>query len=104
MARILALPVGQETALRVRVLNGAGLLAWQQSDTDAAQALQEEALALARQLGDAAAIGFSLYCLGDTARLRGDYPTARALLEDALRVGRDAGSRTVEAWSVGALG
>src|SRR6266849_3877789 len=40
----------------------------------------------------------------NTARLRGDYPTARALLEDALRVGRDAGSRTVEAWSVGALG
>src|SRR5438445_12386625 len=79
LAKILALPGAERAGARVAVLNGAGFLAWQQNDTAAARLLHEEALAIAEDRGDQIGAARALQRLGDTARLCGDYVSARRL-------------------------
>ncbi|MGN6756314.1 MAG: ATP-binding protein, partial [Thermomicrobiales bacterium] len=98
LRRILDLPDG-DVSLRIRVLLGASLLALRQDDLASASTDDTEALRLARETGDRAAIAVALYRLGDDARTRGELATARTLLEAALEASRLAGNPSVEAWS-----
>lgn len=51
--------------------------------------LQEEALAISRELGDRGGVAFSLNCLGLSRFAEGDAAVAKALFEEALAIGRE---------------
>jgi predicted ATPase/transcriptional regulator with XRE-family HTH domain len=81
---------------RANALVAAGRLALEQGDTHEAEACNERALALFRELGDVAGAARSLDGLGTVAQVRGDYAHASALLEEALQ-----GYRTVaDKWGI----
>jgi predicted ATPase/class 3 adenylate cyclase len=88
---------GEATALRVRVLNGAGHLAWTQGDLKQAATLREEGLKLSRQMGDKAGVAASLNGLSFVARMRGEYLAARLLAQQALAIHRELSDR----WGIG---
>jgi tetratricopeptide (TPR) repeat protein len=88
---------GEATALRVRVLNGAGHLAWAQGDLEQAATLREEGLKLSRQIGDKAGVAASLNGLSFVARMRGEYLAARTLAQQALAIHRELSDR----WGIG---
>jgi predicted ATPase/class 3 adenylate cyclase len=88
---------GEATALRVRVLNGAGHLAWTQGDLKQAATLREEGLKLSRQMGDKAGVAASLNGLSFVARMRGEYLAARSLAQQALAIHRELSDR----WGIG---
>jgi predicted ATPase/DNA-binding SARP family transcriptional activator/DNA-binding CsgD family transcriptional regulator len=88
---------GEATALRARVLNGAGHLAWAQGDLEQAATLREEGLKLSRQMGDKAGVAASLNGLSFVARMRGEYLAARSLAQRALAIHRELSDR----WGIG---
>jgi predicted ATPase/class 3 adenylate cyclase len=75
-------------AIRAAALDGAGVLAEVQGDLAAAEALHDEALALARQTGDAIGVARALGNLGVVADDRGDGDRAAELLEESLILAR----------------
>src|SRR5208282_1687155 len=83
----------ERTRERATVLNAAGVLAFYQGDYPAARALEEESLAIRRELGDRSGIAGSLGNLGNVASGQGDYPAARALYEGSLAIRRELGDR-----------
>jgi len=84
---------GQATApeLRLRVLSGAATIAFGEGDHDRATQLHEDALHLAREVGDEPAEAFALMALGAQLLDRQCYDQAEELCEKArvlaLRVG-----------------
>ena len=70
-----------------------GVVASNQGDYTAARALQEESLALSRELGDKRNIAISLDLLGVMASNQGDYTAARALYQESLELYRELGDR-----------
>ena len=92
------------TQERAKALNAAGVLAYQQGDYAAARALDEESLAIQRQLGDRKGIAASLNNLGLVACDQGDYSAARALYEESLAIKRELGDRSGIANSLNNLG
>jgi non-specific serine/threonine protein kinase len=91
-------------AARSMALNGAGILAWQQGDYPASRALQEESLAIRRELGDRRAIASSLNCLGIVVSEQGDHCAARAFHEESLAISRELGDRHETANALSNLG
>ena len=79
---------------RAKALNSAGLLAYYQADFPAARALNEESLAIRRQLGDRRGIAPSLNNLGLVACDQGDYRGGSALYEESLAIKRELGDRS----------
>ena len=83
------------TKARARALFAAGVLAGEQGDYAAADALMRESLDIARQLGDKQGVAVSLNALAVLARDRGDVALAHSLFRrepDAVeRIGRPAG-------------
>jgi tetratricopeptide (TPR) repeat protein len=79
--------------LRVKVLIGAGRLALTQGDDERAHALYEEALALARMLGDRRDIATTLHWLGGLAGRMGDYERSDTLFEEGLTIFRELGDQ-----------
>jgi predicted ATPase/class 3 adenylate cyclase/Tfp pilus assembly protein PilF len=103
--RVLAKAGAQErTRERARALKAAGVLAYQQGDYPAARALDEECLAIQRQLGDRRGIAGSLNNLGLVACDQGDFPAARLLHEESLTIVRELGDRKGIANSLNNLG
>ena len=98
MQRVLQLP-GGHTAMRIRILLGAGFLAFRHDAISSARDSDEEALSLAQQIGDPACIALALYRLGDLARARSRHAEARALLDAAVDVSIQAKNPGLEAWS-----
>jgi tetratricopeptide (TPR) repeat protein len=92
------------TAMRAKALNGAGGLAWSQGDYVSARTLQEEALAIQRELGDRQGIAYSLNGLGLVASSQGDYALARTLHEQSLAIQRELGDRRGIAYTLNNLG
>lgn len=87
---LLAHPGAQSPSLpRAGATNGAGVLAFGQSDYLAAHALYEESLKIARALGERQAIGIALSNQGNVAASQGDYVFARALYEESLAIDRE---------------
>jgi ATP/maltotriose-dependent transcriptional regulator MalT len=80
-----------------------GNLIIDRGDTDAANADLEEALRLARQIGDRIRVGSVLSNLGDLALQTGDIATARRRLAEALDINREIGgvNRLVARWNLG---
>ncbi len=75
---------GAPPALYARVLAVAGRLAHLQGDHDAATARFEEAMALAREIGDERTTALALYGLGSVALQRGDAARADAWFRQSL--------------------
>src|SRR5206468_2248739 len=80
-------------SFRAKALNGAGGLAWQQGDYEAARALHQESLAIKRELGDKGGIAASVNNLGLVADSQGDFASARALYEESLALRRELGDK-----------
>src|SRR5205823_10452743 len=68
-----------------------------------ARPLLDEALQQMRRTGDVEGLAFVLNNLGQLARTRGDYPTARSLLNESLELFRDV-SKPLLAWALTNLG
>jgi predicted ATPase/DNA-binding NarL/FixJ family response regulator/DNA-binding XRE family transcriptional regulator len=82
--------------IRATVLTGAGVLAHYQGEYGRAAALCGESLALAREVGDKAALGAALHGLAIVARSGGNLTAAQAMHQEALRLLRDAG----DSWGI----
>jgi predicted ATPase/DNA-binding SARP family transcriptional activator len=91
-------------AARAKALNGAGILAWNQSDYAAARALLEESLAIHRALGNQQGVTVALNGLGDVALDQGDYAAARSLYEESLSISRALGDESCIAVALNNLG
>jgi predicted ATPase/transcriptional regulator with XRE-family HTH domain len=76
-------------AVRAKVLDWAGDLAWVQGDYGPAVAMLEEALALSQADGDKARASGALITLGDVACEQGDYTRAAACYEESLALSRE---------------
>ncbi|HZV03392.1 MAG TPA: tetratricopeptide repeat protein [Planctomycetota bacterium] len=88
------------TAARAQALMGAGGLAHTQADTSGARASWEEALEIARELGDRSTVSRALNNLGIVATIGGDYARARQRLEESARIAREIGDGAFAARSV----
>jgi predicted ATPase/DNA-binding SARP family transcriptional activator len=82
--------------LRARALNGAGVLAGEQGDFEAAAEFFETSLELSRRLGDHARIAGALANLGNLALFSGDLSRARLLYEESLEECVLGGASTTE--------
>ncbi|HET8853593.1 MAG TPA: tetratricopeptide repeat protein, partial [Ktedonobacteraceae bacterium] len=81
------------TVVRAKALNAAGMLALNQDDYDAGEALCGESLALFRQLGDKQGMALTLYRLGLLAWWKCHYTAARSQEEEALALYRELGDK-----------
>jgi predicted ATPase len=79
------------TKARARALFAAGVLACEQGDFAAANALFGESLDIARQFGDKQGAAVSLNALGVNARDRNDLALAHSLFEESLGLWRELG-------------
>ncbi len=105
LAALLAHPGGQEpTKARAGALNGAGELARMQGDYGGARGLQEESLAIRRELGNKGGIAASLNNLGLVASDQGDYGGARVLHQESLAIARELADKSGIAASLNNLG
>ena len=103
--RALAQPGAQErTKWRARALYAAAYIALDQGDADSAQARDEEALAISREIGDRQGIPGPLSHLGRLAQTQGDQDKAQALHTESLRLCRELGDQSGVASSLISLG
>ena len=103
--RLLATEPGRQAAApRAKALNAAGILACQQCDYPAAQALHEEGLAIQRELGDRSGIAGTLNNLGILAYEQGHYSRARELYQESLTMFRELDQQWTVAFSLHNLG
>jgi predicted ATPase/DNA-binding SARP family transcriptional activator len=79
---VLAVSRDVKTRLRVRALNGLGLLMYWLGDTETP--VLEENLTLAREMRDQSGVAWALYSIGRAASARGDYERTAALMADCL--------------------
>ncbi len=111
--QILALPGGEDVAVRAKAMTGAGALAFLQCDYDAATSFLDKAIDLARALGDMTSLAQSLQFRGGIARERGEYDLAVDLLhlarnlwidlEDTANAGRALNYIAFASWLRGDL-
>jgi len=88
---MLAASAEAPTRTRVKVLNGAGWLAWVRGEYGRASALHEAAVVASRALADERLLAWSLGYLGTVARHRGAVEQAAAALEESLALYRRLG-------------
>jgi predicted ATPase/serine/threonine protein kinase len=91
------------TKARARALFAASVFAAEQGDYDSANALSEESLAIARQLGDKQGVAVALNALAVNAQDRGAVAEAHTLFERSLVVWRELGDQTAVARAVSNL-
>jgi predicted ATPase/DNA-binding SARP family transcriptional activator len=105
LVALLALSRATEcTAARAKALYAAGYLAHKLGDLAGAHALQEESLAIWRELGDQRGMVLPLHALGRLARDQTDFREARALYEEALSLSRIVDDRAGQALTLVDLG
>jgi non-specific serine/threonine protein kinase len=80
---------GAPAAARARALAAAGFVALWIGDYAAMPAVLEEALAIARGLGDRKLCSYALSGIGAAAAVRGDAAAARPFLEEAVALARE---------------
>jgi predicted ATPase len=104
LGKLLKLPAtAASTRPRARALFAAGVLAGEQGDYAAADALIGESLDIARQSGDKQGVAVSLNALAVHARDRGDVAVARSTFEESLELWRELGDRLAVARSLSNL-
>jgi excisionase family DNA binding protein len=89
----LAQPAAGPTPARVQALSGAGLLAFTQSDYDAARRWLREAIALGRALPDPAGLAEALHLLALGDLFGVDVAVSRPIAEEAVALYRQLGDR-----------
>ncbi len=101
-----ALRQGESTdpKYRAKALDGAGVLAFSQSDYVAARHLYEQALYLRRQLADKRGIAASLNNLGNVASEQGEYVAASEFYTESLTFAREMGEHSAIARTLNNLG
>jgi predicted ATPase/class 3 adenylate cyclase/DNA-binding CsgD family transcriptional regulator len=104
LERALSRSSGAPASVRAKLLAGAGWLALLQGDDAGARLLNEECLALGRELGDSWLIAFALRTLGFIANGQGRYDQATTLLQESLTLARDIGDLFLAADSLAGLG
>jgi predicted ATPase/DNA-binding SARP family transcriptional activator len=90
--------------LRAIALDGAGQLAYVQSDHAAQLGYQRESLAIWRELGDDERTASCLGDLGAAAHIRGEYPAAEGMYREALELARRGGESNIMARCLSGLG
>ena len=96
--------VNVPAAARARALAGLARLATLRGEIDRPWALQEEALALYRELGDSAGLARSSRSLGILAASRGDYESAGPWFEESIALYRAIGDERGATMGLIALG
>jgi tetratricopeptide (TPR) repeat protein len=81
------------TAARARALYGAGMLAWDNGDMEAARLLLEESAAIGRELGNKRAIAYPLGWVGMVLQNQGDGTGARSVAAESVQLFREVGDR-----------
>jgi non-specific serine/threonine protein kinase len=81
----------ESSPARFSSLRGAAALALNQGDLTSARSLNEQALALARELGEPLAISQALNGLGMLASSAGEHEAGRSFYEQSLAAAREAG-------------
>jgi predicted ATPase/class 3 adenylate cyclase len=105
LARLLGLAeAALRTAVRAKVLTGAGHLAHNLGDYATARTRFEESLALWRDLGNQQGIATSLNDLGWVASSQGDFAAAHSLSQESLVLWREIGNQQGIATSLHNLG
>lgn len=105
LEQLLHAPGGEaRTPQRFKALTGAGGLAYWQNDYTAAERFYSEAMGLARELGDPAAIAEGLFNLSFLDRIRGDVAEGMAKLRSVLEMARSIGERQLAADCLWILG
>jgi predicted ATPase/DNA-binding SARP family transcriptional activator/DNA-binding CsgD family transcriptional regulator len=89
---------------RMKALERACFLSWEQGDYERAVALGEEGLALARRVGNDASAAAILVSLGSIAMSRMELDRASALLEEAVAICRTSGDDSGLAHALYTLG
>jgi len=79
---------GDRATYRAKALNGLGVIAWRQGDTQQAMALLKASLALRERVGDNRGIAQTLSNLGILLGERGEYERASGLHEQSLVLNR----------------
>ncbi|MDQ3810618.1 MAG: helix-turn-helix domain-containing protein, partial [Chloroflexota bacterium] len=98
LAEVLSTHDGAEQTTRgAEAALGAGQLAAFQGDYHAARSLLDQALRLARQLGDPGVLAHALYRRAELAWMNGEYARARTLSEEGVRCSQAAANRALEA-------
>jgi len=92
------------SSLRAKALNGAGGLAFAQSNYEQARIHYQLALALQREQGDRVGISATLNNLGSIALDEGDLATAHRLFSESLTIERQVGNKAGTAIALGNLG
>jgi predicted ATPase/DNA-binding CsgD family transcriptional regulator len=95
---------GDDSSELSRGLNTEALLSWYIGDDEAAGVGYEQALAMARRVGDKESASFALKGLGNLARRHGNNARARALCEEALHLDEQIGDQALIALSLLSLG
>ncbi len=104
LARLLNAPqAGGPTGARADALNVAGVLTTLQTDYAEAITLHEQALDIARRLGDAKREADALHGVGSALFFSQNYSPVRGLLEESLRLRRCVGDAVGEAASAHSL-
>jgi predicted ATPase/DNA-binding CsgD family transcriptional regulator len=105
LAQVLALPNGRTaTSERAWALHGAAWLAVVQAQYATGQALNEESLAIGRQLDDALLVTRGLIHRGVGAIQHGEYAAAHDFFSEALSVARDTNDPMGEGMALRNLG
>ncbi|MGH2678620.1 MAG: ATP-binding protein [Actinomycetota bacterium] len=103
LERLLSRPDADiEPAVRIRALLAWGDAAFLQGDRDAAETAWQEAVDLAREIGDHSLLAWSLLDLADIPTFAEDYDRAEAVLTESLATAEEGGDRIL-ASEVGAV-
>ena len=97
LQRLLDATTDEPTEDRAVGFEAAGVLAWNQGDLPAAEALLERALAIALERVDEFGRARSLNNLGNVRNLMGDLDGAAALFRESLEIARSMGNSQQEA-------
>jgi tetratricopeptide (TPR) repeat protein len=92
----LALPAQANSVARARALIYASVLAAEQGDHPAAYPPLEQAIGIARELGDAPSLAYALFRVAEMAWIRREFAVARGFADEGVSVARAAGLRNLE--------
>ncbi len=88
LTRLLAVVSNAPADARAEAFGKAGVMAWQQGDYSTARRLQEEGLAIYREMGDRGGIASAVIDLGAVDFDQGDFQAARVRFEEGLAIQR----------------
>jgi predicted ATPase/DNA-binding CsgD family transcriptional regulator len=100
LERALERSEGVAVVVRAKAFYAAGRLAWYMGNVDRSEELCQQSLALCREGGDLAGLGYALFYLGRISLRKGELATARFHLEESLKLSTETGDKIIMAWSL----